>query len=119
MVRFHGRETFFSALREDVIEEEINYYTRDGDVHPDRPGPARDFLMKVEALPKRPTQRDDRQRHDGYRADQMGEQQGQIDRAKPSWLQKGCVCAAINPLHARMIDHVTRQEKERSATGGD
>src|SRR2546422_9772862 len=69
-----ARQATWSALREDLIEEQVNHHPSHRNVHPDRPRPAGDFLVKLEALLDSPVQRDQHERDNRNRQRQVTEQ---------------------------------------------
>src|SRR5437870_4379818 len=63
-----------SVLRENPVKEQVNDHPRHGHVHPDRPGPAGDLLVQLEAPLHRPAQCHQRERNNRERKRKMGKQ---------------------------------------------
>src|SRR5437879_4332927 len=105
-----GRDSILKLmLREDLVEEQIDHHAGHGDIHPERPGPARDFLMEIEALFHRPAQRHQHQgnNHDGQH--RVRQKNRQIDRPKPFRLLK-----ARDRPDSEVIREITNQKNRGS-----
>src|SRR5690606_30376115 len=69
-----------SSEREQVRRHEVDDDARDRHVHPQRPGPAGDPAVPVELPGQRPVEGDRNQRGDDHRADDVGDEDGEVDR---------------------------------------
>ena len=86
--RFDSPSRSLGGLRKNLVEQKVDDHARNGNIHPDRPGPARDPLVCVKALPQRSRGGHDDQRHDGKRTEQMRDQDREINGPKPRWIEK-------------------------------
>src|ERR1035437_8767994 len=101
----------FSVLRVFYVEQPINHHASHGDIHPQRPCPARDFLVQFEALFPCAIQGHENHRHDDNRQQRVREQNGEVNGAKPMRVFKLGRAAMQNPGEVAVIGEVASQEK--------
>ena len=98
-------------LRLKSIEHPVDHDSGDGNVKPDRKGPARDASMRREFLCERPHQRDEREGHNSGRQNGVGEQNGEINRANPT------LAFERHGTDLIVIDKIGNQKKARAHKG--
>jgi len=96
----------------EAVEQEIDDDAGDGDIEPDREGPAGDAAVTVEFLREGAGKRDQRERHDDDGQDSMRAEQREIDGADPS------LAGERHDAGMQMVDHV-RSEKDYRAGKSD
>ncbi len=75
-------------MREYLIEQEIDEHARDGHVHPERPGPARNPPVLIKPFAQPAHQRDQNHRDDHDSQKSVCQQNEQVDRPKPCRLKE-------------------------------
>jgi len=93
------------VLWEDLVKEEINDHARDGNVHPNRPGPAGDDLMLIKPRTKRAAESDNDHRDNGHSQHGVGEKNREVNRAEPGRILKD------RPACFGVINEITDQEQ--------
>src|SRR6266853_4090114 len=86
--RWSFRNRWTGPLREYLVEEEIDEHARDGHVHPERPGPARNPPVLVKPFTQPAHQRDQNHRDDHDSQKSVRQQNEQVDRPKPCRLKE-------------------------------
>src|SRR5579862_452674 len=102
-------------LRENLIKQEINHHPGHGNVHPQRPGPARDLLVEFKPLLFGAIQRHQNHRHDDHGQDRVRQEDGQVNRAEPQRVQKLRRPLVQDNRKITVVSEVTRQKND----GGD
>jgi len=106
-------ESLCGALREDLIEQQINNYTSNGDVHPEWPGPARDSLVPFEVAFKATGEAHENHRHDDDGQDGVGPEDEQVDGPEPGWIDEARWTAVQVVRDVAVVSDVTNQKKSR------
>jgi hypothetical protein len=98
----------------DLVDHEVDDDAGDGDVEPERQGPAGDEAVLIEALEEGAAKRDDDERNDGDGEDGMGDEDGEVDRADPTLSLE-----QDDLVSAEVMDHVGDQEGAGDEEGGE
>ena len=100
------------SLRKNLIKDQIDNDSGHGNIHPYGPSPAGNSGMFLKISLCRSKNGHKNHRNDCNGQYEMGQQDTEIDRPKPSGILKCRVSDSVKPLHPYMIGDVADQ-KER------
>ncbi len=80
--------SLISAVREPLIKHKVNNYAGHRNIHPQRPGPARNRAVLCVASLQSPAQRNNRHGHNHNRQHNVSNQNCEIDGTRPSVTEK-------------------------------
>src|SRR5271165_4739465 len=101
------------AMREPLIQHEIYQHAGDADVHPQRPGPARDRPMLIITSPQPADESDDHHGNNHNRERHMGDEYDQINNMPKVVAQKTDISNVIMEIQ------IAGQKQSRGNDGGD
>src|SRR5271157_378868 len=105
----HGK----SRMREPLVQHEVHNHACNGNIHPKRPGPARNGAMLFVTRFQSAIQRYDSQRNNNDGQGHMRDQNRKINRPRPTLAQKE------NIPHLEMEEEVASQKQRRRNYGRD
>ncbi len=97
----------------DLVEEEVNQDSGDGDVHPDWPSPAGDSAVFVESFAEGVVEGQEHQWHHRHGEDGVGEKDGQVNGSEPGWVLEAGGAGVV------MVSKVADQKEARGQKGRD
>src|ERR1043166_1825518 len=97
-----------------MIKHQVNHDASYRDVHPNGPGPARNFSMQIKLCPQTASQGYDGQGQYHHGQKNMRNQQSEINGANPSLTRKPGHCP-----NGKMVSQITGQKNGRSGKSGD
>src|SRR6266404_1191979 len=112
------RNRWTGPLREYLVEEEIDEHARDGHVHPERPGPARNPPVLVKPFTQPAHERGQNHRHNQNSQKRVRQQNEQVDRSKPCWFKETGWATVQDIGEIAVVGQLANQEEGRSNKRG-
>ena len=75
-------------LRKNLVKQQVNHNARHRDIHPERPRPARNPFVRLEAAAQPAQEADDDHWNDGDCQNGVAGQQRDVNRAEPGGVEK-------------------------------
>src|SRR6266404_5238991 len=116
--RWLFRNRWSGPLREYLVEEEIDEHARDGHVHPERPGPARNPPVLVKPFTQPAHERGQNHRHNQNSQKRVRQQNEQVDRSKPCWFKETGWATVQDIGEIAVVGQLANQEEGRSNKRG-